>query len=44
VTLVEDLEQLADAVAKAGEEVDVALGADERLVGELREFVLAQSG
>ena len=43
VTLVEDLAQLAAAIAKAGEEVDVALGADERLVDELREYVLAQT-
>ena len=43
VTLVEDLAQLEDAVAKAGEEVDVSLGADERLVSELREYVLAQT-
>ena len=44
VTLVEDLSLLGEAVARAGEEVDVALGADERLVGELREYVLAQTG
>ena len=43
VTLVEDLAQLEEAVAKAGEEVDVSLGADERLVSELREYVLAQT-
>ena len=43
VTLVEDLSLLEEAVAKAGEEVDVSLGADERLVGELREYVLAQT-
>ena len=43
VTLVEDLSQLEDAVAKAGEEIDVSLGADERLVSELREYVLAQT-
>jgi beta-1,4-N-acetylglucosaminyltransferase len=43
VTLVEDLAQLEDAVARAGEEVDVSLGADERLVNELREYVLAQT-
>jgi UDP-N-acetylglucosamine transferase subunit ALG13 len=43
VTLVEDLSQLGEAIARAGEEVNVALGADERLVGELREYVLAQT-
>jgi UDP-N-acetylglucosamine transferase subunit ALG13 len=43
VTLVEDLSQLEEAVARAGEQVDVSLGADERLVGELREYVLAQT-
>lgn len=43
VTLVEDLARLEDALAKAGEEVDVSLGADERLVSELREYVLAQT-
>jgi exopolysaccharide biosynthesis glucuronosyltransferase PssE len=43
VTLVEDLSRLEEAVAKAGEEVDVSLGADERLVSELREYVLAQT-
>ena len=43
VTLVEDLSRLGEAVARAGEEVDVALGADERLVGELREYVVAQT-
>jgi UDP-N-acetylglucosamine transferase subunit ALG13 len=43
VTVVEDLSQLEDAIAKAGEEVDVVLGADERLVGELHEYVLAQT-
>jgi beta-1,4-N-acetylglucosaminyltransferase len=43
VTLVEDLARLEDALAKAGEEVDVSLGADERLVSELREYVLAET-
>lgn len=43
VTLVEDLSRLEEAVARAGEEVDVSLGADERLVSELREYVLAQT-
>jgi UDP-N-acetylglucosamine transferase subunit ALG13 len=43
VTLVEDLSQLDEAVARAGQQVDVSLGADERLVGELREYVLAQT-
>lgn len=43
VTLVEDLALLGEVVARAGEDVDVALGADERLVGELREYVLAQT-
>jgi len=43
VTLVEDLSQLEDVVARAGEEVDVVLGADERLVGELRDYVRAQA-
>ncbi len=44
VTLVEDLSRLDDAVAQAGAEVDVSLGADERLVSELRDYVLAQTG
>jgi UDP-N-acetylglucosamine transferase subunit ALG13 len=44
VTLVEDLTRLEEVVARAGEEVDVSLGADERLVSELREYVLAQTG
>lgn len=39
VTVVEDLSGLADAVARAGEGVDVSLGADERLVAELREYI-----
>jgi UDP-N-acetylglucosamine transferase subunit ALG13 len=39
VTLVEDLSGLGDAVARAGERVDVALGADERLVDELRDYI-----
>jgi len=43
VTLVEDLSRLEEAVAKAGEQVDVSLGADERLVSELRDYVLAQT-
>jgi beta-1,4-N-acetylglucosaminyltransferase len=43
VTLVEDLAQLEEAVVKAGEEIDVSLGPDERLVNELREYVLAQT-
>jgi len=43
VTLVEDLARLEDALAKAGEEVNVSLGADERLVSELREYVLAET-
>lgn len=42
VTLVEDLSRLDEAVARAGEEVDVVLGADQRLVSELRDYVLAQ--
>ena len=43
VTLVEDLSRLEEAVEKAGEQVDVSLGADERLVSELRAYVLAQT-
>jgi beta-1,4-N-acetylglucosaminyltransferase len=43
VTLVEDLARLEDALAKAGEEVDVSLGADERLISELREYVLSET-
>jgi UDP-N-acetylglucosamine transferase subunit ALG13 len=39
VTVVEDPSDLPAAVARAGESVDVELGADERLVGELRDFV-----
>jgi UDP-N-acetylglucosamine transferase subunit ALG13 len=41
VTVVEDLSTLGSAVARAGEQVNVALGADERLVGELRDFIAA---
>jgi UDP-N-acetylglucosamine transferase subunit ALG13 len=43
VTVVEDLSGLDEAIARAGEEVSVSLAADERLVRELREFVLAQT-
>ncbi|MBA2741656.1 MAG: glycosyltransferase [Actinobacteria bacterium] len=39
VTLVEDLSRLDEAVAKAGEQVEVSLGADERLVTELRDYI-----
>jgi UDP-N-acetylglucosamine transferase subunit ALG13 len=39
VTVVEDLERLPEAVREAGQEVDVSLGADDRLVAELREFI-----
>lgn len=39
VTLVEDLARLEAAVAEAGERVDVSLGADERLVSELRDYI-----
>lgn len=42
VTLVEDLATLGVAVATAGDSVDVALGADERLVHELRDYIAAQ--
>lgn len=41
VTVVEDLAQLDAAVADAGEPVDVELGADERLVTELRDYIRA---
>jgi UDP-N-acetylglucosamine transferase subunit ALG13 len=44
VTLVEDLDRLGEAVERAGEEVDVALGADARLVSELRDYIAAETG
>jgi UDP-N-acetylglucosamine transferase subunit ALG13 len=44
VTFVEDPSQLAAAVAAAGAEVEVALGADERLVSELQEYIADHTG
>jgi UDP-N-acetylglucosamine transferase subunit ALG13 len=44
VTVVEDPAELADAIARAGEAIEVSLGADERLVGELREFIAEHAG
>jgi beta-1,4-N-acetylglucosaminyltransferase len=43
VTLVEDLSRLEEAVARAGAEVELELGADERLVSDLRDYVLAHT-
>jgi beta-1,4-N-acetylglucosaminyltransferase len=43
VTLVDDLSALDEAVGRAGEAVDVALGADERLVTELRDYIAART-
>lgn len=44
VTLLEDLAQLEAAVAEAGAQVDISLGADERLVSELRDYIRAATG
>ena len=44
VIVVDDLSRLEEAVIAAGDAVDVAVGPDERLVTELREYIAARSG
>jgi UDP-N-acetylglucosamine transferase subunit ALG13 len=44
VRVVEDAASLEAAVLEAGSAVDVTIGADERLVGELRDYIAGHTG